>query len=265
MDEFAQALQYPSFTAFADPTIANSNIGVPYAYTQNAISQVQSSPPAMDRQSVPRPTPIPAPAGQYVRPQPSVYPVLPANPVAAPRVWVTQEYRPLPSPFSQGCLWGLLQGILAALIVLSLKKEVYFYVAIVEGFLFYMLAGFMTTRKGGKAFRGAWAGFWSGIVSTVVFWIVTAIGFAVLVTQRVQADTAVAQRRGIYTNPDQELNHALQVVGSAFPFHLATLSPGSYLIIFLAGGLLCALGFGWLGGILGKSRFRAKMQRRRYP
>jgi serine/threonine protein kinase len=265
MDEFAQALQNPGFTAYADQTIADSGISAAYAYTHDAISQVQSQSPAMDRQSVPRPTPYPAPVGQYARPQPSAYPVAPSNPVTVPRARVTQEYRPLPSPFSQGCLWGLLQGLLAAFIVLSLKKEAYFYVAIVEGFLFFMLAGFFTTRKGGRSFRGAWAGFWSGIVSTIIFWIVAAIGFAVFVTQRVQADTAAAQRSGIYTNPDQELNRALRVVGSAFPFHPAIPSPGTNLILFLVGGLLLAIGFGWFGGVLGKSRFRTKMQRRGYP
>jgi hypothetical protein len=35
--------------------------------------------------------------------------------------------------------------------------------------------------------------------------------------------------------------------------------------VFLIGGLLCAMGFGLVGGILGKARFRAKMQKRGYP
>jgi serine/threonine protein kinase len=265
MDEFAQALQNPPFTAHADPTIANSGTGIPYAYTQGAISQVQSQPPGIDRQNVPRPTPAPAPAYQYVSPQPSAYPVLPASPVTVPPARVTQDYRPLPSPISQGCLWGLLQGLLAALIILILKKDVYFYVAIVEGFLFFMLAGFLTTRKGGKLSRGAWAGFWAGIVSTVVFWVVAAVGFAVLVSQRIAVDTAAAQRNGSYLNPDTELNYALRVVGSTLPIHPAPPSSGTNVAIFLIGGLLCAIGFGLLGGVLGRSRFRAKMQKRRYP
>ncbi len=272
MDEFAQALQNPPFMAHADPTISNRGNGIPYAYTQGAMSQVQSQPPGIDRQNVPQPTPAPVPAYQYINPQPSVYPVLPASPVTVPpaRVTqdyrpVTQDYRPLPSPFSQGCLWGLLQGLLAALIVLFLKKDVYFYVAIVEGFLFFMLAGFLTTRKGGKFTRGAWAGFWAGIVSTVVFWVVAVVGFAVLVSQRIAADTATAQRNGINLNPNTELNQALRVVGSTLPIHPAPPSSGTNVGIFLISGLVCAIGFGLLGGKLGKSRFQAKMQKRGYP
>ncbi len=264
MGEFAQALQNPGFAAYTDPTISDSSIGASYAHTQVAISQVQSQTPGMNGWSVPRPTIVPAPARQSPQPSPSAYPVLPASPVAVPQPRVTQSYRPLPSPFSQGCLWGLLQGVLAALIVLLLKKEAYFYLAILESFLFYLIAGFFTTRKGGRSSRGAWAGFWSGITGTIVFWVAAAIGFAVLVTQRIAADAAAARRLGRNLNPN-ELNHALQVVGSAFPVHPPAQSPGSNVLIFLVGGLLCAIGFGWLGGILGKSRFRAKMQGRGYP
>jgi len=258
MEEFAQALQNRGFTAYADPTISDSGIDAAYAHRQGVVSQVQSRPSSMDGRSVPRPALVPAPARQSPQPPPPVYPMLPASPVAVPQPRVTQSYQPLPSPFSQGCLWGLLQGVLGALIVLLLKKEVYFYLAILEGFLFYLLAGFLTTRKGGSSSRGAWAGFWSGITSTIVFWVAAAIGFAVLITQRIEADTAAAQRLGFNLNPSRELNHALQVVGSAFPIHPPAL-------IFLVGGLLCAIGFGWLGGVLGKSRYRKKMQGRGYP
>ncbi len=265
MDEFAQALQNRGFTAYDDQTIASDGSGAAYAYTQKAIPQVQSQPSGMDRRSVPRPTPAPAPARQSTRPQPSVYPDLPASPMGVPQAGVIPVYKPLPSPFSQGCLWGLLQGLLAALIVLFLKKEAYFYVAILEGFLFFLLAGFFTTRKGGKSFRGVWAGFWSGIFSTIVFWIVAAAGFVVLVTQRIESDTVALRRLGIYPNANKELAHAFQVVGSAFPNHTASQASGTSLTIFLVGGLLCAMALGWLGGVMGKSRYRAKMQRRRYP
>ncbi len=159
----------------------------------------------------------------------------------------------------------MLQGVLSALIVVLLKKEVYFYLAIVEGFLFYLLAGFLTTRKGGRAFRGAWAGFWAGIASTIVFWIVAIAGFVILVTQRIEADTVAARQSGIVLNINSELNHAFQAVGYAFPNHPTSQPTAVSLTIFLASGLLCAMGFGWLGGVLGKGRYRAKKQRRRYP
>ncbi len=263
MYEFAQALQNPSFTPYADPTIANRGSGASYAYTQRTISQPQD----IDRQSVPQPAPAPAPSYQYVSPQPAVYPVLPVNPTTSNTrpARPMPEYRQLPSPISQGCLWGLVQGVLAAFIVLIMKKEVYFYVAIVEGFLFFMLAGFLTTRKGGKTARAAWAGFWAGTVSTVIFWIVVAVGFAVLVSQNIALQTANAQQNGTTQDAGTQLHNAITVVGATLPVHPAAPQPGTNAVVFLVGGLLCAIGFSLVGGILGKSRFRAKMQKRGYP
>ena len=161
------------------------------------------------------------------------------------------EYRQLPSPISQGCLWGLVQGVLAAFIVLILKKEVFFYVAIVEGFLFFMLAGFLTTRRGGKTSRGAWAGFWAGIVSTVLFWIVIAVGFAVLVSQNIALQTANAQQNGTPQDAGTQLHNAITVVGATLAVHPAAPQSGTNVVVFLVGGLLCAIGFGLVGGILG--------------
>ena len=261
MDEFAQALQNPSFMAYADPTIVNGGSRASYAYTQGVISQMQSPPQGVNRQSVPQPVSAPTPAFQYMNPQPTAYPVT-SNPKPARAI---PDYRPLPSPVSQGCLWGLVQGVLAALIVLIMKKDVFFYVAIVEGFLFFMLAGFLTTRKGGRTSRGAWAGFWAGIVSTVIFWIVIAVGFAVLVSQNIALQTSRAQQNGTPQDPGTELHSALTIVGAALPIHPAISQPGTRVAVFLIGGLLCAIGFGLVGGILGKSRFKAKMLRRGYP
>ncbi|HEY6284259.1 MAG TPA: protein kinase [Ktedonobacteraceae bacterium] len=267
MDEFAQALQNPSFTPHADPTSANGGSGASYAYTQRAISPVQSQPQGIDRQSVPQPAPVPTPSYQYVSPQPAAYPVLPVSPTTSnPKpARPMPEYRPLPSPISQGCLMGLVQGVLAAFIVLIMKKEVFFYVAIVEGFLFFMLAGFLTTRKGGKTSRAAWAGFWAGTVSTVIFWIVVAVGFAVLVSQNIALQTANAQQNGTTQDAGTQLHNAITVVGATLPVHPATPQPGTNVVVFLVGGLLCAIGFSLVGGILGKSRFRTKMRRRGYP
>ncbi|MGZ3625676.1 MAG: serine/threonine protein kinase [Ktedonobacteraceae bacterium] len=268
MDEFAQALQNPYLTQYADPTIVNGSTSAAYTYTQGVISQVQSQPQGNGRQSVPQPVQAPTPSYQYIQPQPTAYPVLPVNPGTSKQSKPAKplpEYRPLPSPFSQGCLWGLVQGLLAALIVLIMKKEVYFYVAIVEGFFFFMLAGFLTTRKGGRSLRAIWAGFWAGIVSTVMFWIVVIVGFAVLVSQNIALQMARAQRNGIPQNPGFEFQNAIKVVGATLPVYPAAPQAGSNVVVFLVGGLLCAIVFSMIGGFLGTSRFRTKMQRRGYP
>jgi serine/threonine protein kinase len=267
MDEFAQALQNPSYAPYADPTIANGSPGESYAYTQGAISQFQSQPRSVDSQSMPQPMPVPTPSYQYAPSQPAAYPALPVPPVTskskpAPPI---PEYRPLPSPINQGCLWGIVQGLLAAFIVLIMKKEVYFYVAIVEGFLFFMLAGFLTTRKGGKISRAAWAGIWAGTVSTIIFWIIFAVGFAVLVSQDIAIQTARAQQNGTPQDAGTELHNAIAVIGATLPVHPAAPQSGTNVVVFLIIGLLCAIGFGLVGGMLGKARFRAKMQKRGYP
>jgi serine/threonine protein kinase len=265
MDEFAQALQNPFLSQYANPTIANGGPGV--SYTQRTISQVQSQPQGIDRQSVPQPAPAPTPSYQYVSPQPARYPAIPVLPPTTnlKPAKPIPEYRPLPSPINQGCLWGLVQGLLAALIVLIMKKEVYFYVAIVEGFLFFMLAGFLTTRKGGKTSRAVWAGFWAGTVSTVIFWIVLLVGFAVLVSQNIALQTAKAQQNGTPQNAGVEFHNAITVVGATLPMHPTTPQSGTNVIVFLTVGLLCAIGFSLIGGILGTSRFRTKMRKRGYP
>ena len=268
MGEFAQALQNLSYTPYADADrpIANGGPGSSNAYTQGAIPQVQPQPQSNTRQSMPQPAPVAPPLYQQPRPQPAVYPVLPVSPPTskAKPAKPLPEYRPLPSPISKGCLWGFVQGVLAAFIVLILKKEVYFYVAIVVGFLFFMLAGFFTTRKGGKTSRAVWAGIWAGTISTVVFWIVIVVGFAVLVSQNIALQTASAQQNGVPQDAGTELKNAMTAVGATLPVHPATPQPGINVIIFLIGGLLCAIGFSLLGGKLGTSRFRKKMQKRGY-
>jgi len=159
----------------------------------------------------------------------------------------------------------LLQGILAAALLLILKKDVYFFLATTIGFLFYLLAGYMTTRKGGSFTRGAWAGFWSGITSTVTFWIALAIGLLVLVSQQVQADKLAAQQEGTYIGPN-ELTHAFRVVAPTIFLHPATRSSASTAIIYyLIAGATLAILFGLAGGILGKMKHHASINKQKGP
>jgi serine/threonine protein kinase len=250
MQEFIKALEEPAFNAYADPTVVASRVP---SSMSSVPRQAPSSDPYVNLQGLQS---LPAyrlspPAYQPPRPVPPPgYVMVPQSALVA---------QPLPSAFGQGCLWGLLQGLLAALLVLFLKKEVYFYVAIVIGFLFYMLAGYRTTYKGGKSTRGGWAGFWAGIISTVMFWTSFMIGLLVLLTQRIQADSVTAQQNGEVLHSD-EANQAWHAVISMFPNHQVAQqqASGTSTIILIVVGMLIAFGFGWLGGLLGQSSYQTR-------
>jgi serine/threonine protein kinase len=264
MQEFARALREPAFQAYTAPTISDNSLRIvqapepavhsgvanvypPASSTNGRYSADPSQVPA-DRSSPPPVYPVPPPA------RPTRSPVNPKVRQAPP----TKAQR-LPGPLNQGCLWGVLQGVLSALILLLLRKEVFFYLALLEGFLFYLLAGFFTVHKGGGTYRGAWAGFWSGISSTIVFWLVFPLILLILLAQRIQLDTAIANKNGIILNFDQEFLHALQVVAPILPNnHSTSQTPAVGLIVYLASGLLCAIILGLLGGILGKRSYRKR-------
>ncbi len=276
MHEFARALRQPVFTGYADQTIVDSRVRAAIAPAQASFARpsmpslapvvavppvfIPSQPQPARPYSSGRERPRPTPAGQAA--SHPVYPVLPPHPQKAARAPVVPTYRALPSPFSQGCLWGLLQGVCAALIILSLKKEVYFYLAIFEGLFFYLLAGFFTARKGGSSFRGAWAGFWSGIFSTIVFWAVLLVGILVLWAQRIQFNANAARLAGQPFDPKTAPGRAFQQVVATFGIYSSTQTQqgNSSLTVLLIGGLLCAMVLGWIGGMLGTSRFKRKNQ-----
>ncbi|MDQ2715403.1 MAG: hypothetical protein M3Z08_10895, partial [Chloroflexota bacterium] len=254
MREFADALQEPGFSAFADPTIRGRNVPA-------------SLPPPAQPLPAPwayAPAPYPVPPPYQVPMNVSYVPVPPMQTSygMAPQFSVAPPLpHTLPSPFGQGCLWGLLQGTLAAIMLLLLKNAAYIYMAMLIGFLAYFWAGFRTTRRGGRSFRGGWAGLWAGITSTLIFWVVLVLGLVILVSQRIQADTQKAQQKGFFLHPDQEFNHALHVV---LPF---TAQPGppptsTGVLTFLGIGLLLAVVLGWIGGMVGKAWYKKK---RGYP
>ncbi len=261
MREFAQALREPSFDAYADTTIAAPHV----------VPSVQSYPqPSRNSYSHGLPThayaAVPTTQVPYSLPQPS-YSVTPPASTGygmAPQTVVVQSAK-LPGSFSQGCLFGLVQAVLAALLVLFLKKEAYFYLATFMGFLFYTLAGFTTTYRGGGSARGSWSGMWAGIVSTVMFWVVLGIGLVVLLSQRIEVDTTRAQKLGVAL-PRNEINRAWQAIQPAFPNHpLAPSQPPSVnFLVVLGGGLLIAFALGWLGGMLGTSRHRANATQKKH-
>lgn len=252
MSEFAQALWEPAFSTYNDQTIATSPVApihgsqpVPPSYGNYAGAPNTNHPPRA--QAIWPPTAVPP--GHVMAPHPALASV-----------------QPLPSSFGQGCLWGIMQGILAALLVLFLKKEVYFYLAILMGFMFYVIAGFTTTRRGGSSLRGGWSGYWAGIISTITFWAILGAGLATLVSQRIEADTAVAHRKGVDLPPN-EVGRVWRAVLPAIPNHSIAPSqtPFVNILISLLGGLLLAFALGWTGGLWGASRHRSSMFRKKRP
>ncbi len=266
MREFNQALQEPAFTAHADPTIVATSVQAASTATSPAGLSTPPWPPMHVQAALPPPPPPPAPPAYHASGAPS-YPLSASYASAMPPpgyVLVPQSAlaAPLPSSFGQGCLWGLVQGILAAFIVLILKREAYFYMAIFMGFLFYLLAGFRTTYKGGSFWRGGWAGLWSGITSTIIFWIVFGIGLLLLLSQRISADTQAAQRSGTTLPPD-EVDRALKAAAPLFANHQATQSSGSDIVTLLIAGIILAVSFGLFGGALGKLRHKDALKKRK--
>ena len=254
MQDFAQALRQPVFDAHADTTLVGPRVPhtSQYPYSQH-VAPKQSAPVhayAGVPQSVRKPQPI---AAYPVVPTP---PSAPAGYVMVPQSAVVSAH-PLPTPFGQGCLFGLIQSVLSVALVLLIKKEPAFYLAALVGFLFYVLAGFMTTRRGGSAFRGSWSGLWSGITSTIMFWIILFIGLFILLAQRIEVDTTRAQKLGV-SLPPNELSRAWKAIQPMYPhFSLSTTqSSWGSLLFLLGGGLLLASTLGWLGGMFGSAQHK---------
>lgn len=205
--------------------------------------------------------PAPVPSGQVMRPPdgngrgagaPS-YPVLPSRPRSTPPPQTPVANRPRSkspaSAYNQGCLWGLAQGICAALLVLSMKNSADSNVllAVVAGFFFYFLAGLLTTRRGGSSLRGIWAGFWSGIFSAIVFWAAFLVGLVVQMIQLYQQNQTldVATYMGARF---QQVVYALANQQTTQQFGNAGLRS---IFTYLITGLVIAMSLGLGGGLVG--------------
>jgi hypothetical protein len=188
------------------------------------------------------------------------YPFVPPGGVSATPVGPAQQQkrrRPLPVPSEQGCLWGVIQGLLAAGLVLFVKEQAVFYLATVLGILFYVLAGFITTRRGGNVARGGWSGYWTGIWGTIVFWVGLAIGLLVSTLQRYQ----MLSRSGSSADPRSLFPRAWQAVQPQWPTIpqiAAAQSPFVNFLILMLVGLAVAWIAGWVGGLCGRARYASK-------
>lgn len=291
MQEFARALRTPGFSSHADPTISAS----PYqqhpgarteispalvpppppvwrqgGQVQQVYKPVQSAPQQSSRN--PQPRLVQRPAQQPVRKTSEPVPGWQMAPSQAPQKGrnlppggVSQTAPPAiqqylgnpPSPFNQGCLWGLLQGILSTLLLLFLHQQEAFYLALAEGFLFYLFAGFLTTRRGGPVTRSIGAGIWAGIFSTIVFWIALPVGLVIQALQRIDA----ARRLDVALSFPRALEQVKPAFLAGRPL-ANTAQNRSDLLTFLAIGLACAIGFALLGGLLGAKSARRQRGRR---
>ncbi len=201
------------------------------------------------------------PAGAYANP-PAAYPYLPPSTSVVkrtpkPRPAAVPYAKPLPTPSNQGCLWGFLQGVLAAALVLLSRQSSDFYLATFVGFFFYLLAGFFTTRHGGGFFRGSWAGLWAGIYSTLIFWIALGLGLAFEFFSQLQS----IGKSSPGLSPSALSNQAWQAIAPmwpAIPFFLPQRPEWvNVLALFLLGAVL-AWFIGLAGGILGQGRHNTR-------
>lgn len=283
MQEFARALRNPGFTGHAEPTISQTAYQQANAHTERASEPIAPPPPSpswpqrgqaqiyqqQPAQSRPRlsqpgrranePVPgwrsAPAPVSQPVGRSGRAIPPPAGGSLDMPYPPTRAAHRPLPSPFGQGCMWGLLQGAISALLLLFLKKDTFFYLGILEGLLFYLLAGYFTTRHGGSITRALRAGFWAGVISTIFYWIVLPIGVLIEALPHVQPLITDAQKQGrILPSGDalrQAVNKVVPPIFANNPISTSHQQGTSSLVTFLLIGLACAIGFALLGGLLG--------------
>jgi hypothetical protein len=124
-----------------------------------------------------------------------------------------------------------------------------------------VLAGWVTTRRGGSSWRGLWSGFWAGIVSTIIFWVIYGIGYVILLSQRIQ----ILDREMADASRNEIFYAAVDSIHTALPPQQPAPSSGSNVLILLVGGLVVASFLGLLGGILGTSSFKGRMVQKKQP
>lgn len=262
MQEFARALRAPGFTGYADQTVSQTRYQAANAVTEMA-AVIPPPPPASSMHAGKGQVQLHQPVASTAGPVPGWQSAAPAPPhigrsgkvippPAGGAIGVTyppaQIQRALPGPFGQGCLWGLLQGVLSALLVLFLKKDTFFVLGIIEGLFFYFLAGFFTTWRGGPVRRALRTGFWAGIISTIFFWIVLPLGLLFRALPILQDEI---KARGTIPDTSKRLGIIIDSLKPDFLTAAPGQSSGSSLLILALIGLAAAMIFAFIGGIAG--------------
>ncbi|HZR44058.1 MAG TPA: protein kinase [Ktedonobacteraceae bacterium] len=270
MREFADALRERGFSAYSDRTIATPPVSSTGSQSRTLAGQ-QATPTAPQHAYAPRQTAtqpaLQAPPHPRM-PQPGIqsasYPYLPPlqgpGTTPQPPLQPMQPHQPLPTPFGQGCLWAIIGGILTASMVLFLPRNVALVEAVLVGLLFYMIAGYFTTHKGGSSLRGGWAGFWTGLIGFFTFWVSFFSGLAAIIIPSIL-------RRFPHMPVVEAARRAWQTVqptwpGSSGASQQTQQSPFISFIIQASIWLAIAFALGWIGGLLGHERYKARMARR---
>jgi len=291
MREFAEVLREPVFSGYADVTIASPSpmqtapaVGYvtpnpppvpsyantptpppPHAYISgsNGPSYSQLPPiPSGTNHQAPRPaysnqSPKGANGGPGSRMAPPVQ--KPAQPAKSPQrpLNPAKSSRQLPDPANQGCLWGGLQGILGALVVLS-GNNAGFLLSTLIALFFYMFAGFMTTRRGGGFFRGGRAGYHTCLSGTIFFWL--SLGIGLVINLGLELNTMTPD---IYPNSRDAASIAWQHVQPFWPVLLIMKQDAhpvlASVLVWVVGGIMLAWVLGWVGGWLGTMKYQSRM------
>jgi|GEM_PF-544419 len=285
MREFAEALREPVFSGYGDvtvasppmqtapavgyaipnppsvPSYANSPAPHPYINGSNGSSYPQLPPtrPGTNHQAPPPPHANQPLKGAKGSPGSRMAPPVqkPAQPAKQKFVPPAKSLRKLPDPASQGCLWGGLQGILSTLVVLSVNNDSSFFLSTLLALLFYIVAGFMTARRGGGSFRGGRAGYHTCLVGTLFFWLSLGVGLVIKWGQQLNAITTAY--------PDM-----YRYSGGAASIAWRSIQPSWYallimpqqpvltnVVVWIIGGIILAWILGGIGGWLGTVRFQS--------
>jgi len=163
----------------------------------------------------------------------------------------SQPAQSLPDASRQGCLWGMLLGVGATLIIWFLKQEVYVYLALFLGLAGYLATGFFATRRGGSVFRGGRAGYWAGMTSLLLFGVISSIFLLVSFVQKLHLLTT---EDDFYSqNVDAAVEKAWNTIQPIWPniTLLPDQSPFLNFVVTLVAFVIIAGFLGLIGGIIG--------------
>jgi serine/threonine protein kinase len=267
---YAPTIAAPAPIAASQPTTPASSYAAPQLLSPNGQVLV-AQPYPNGAGSVPYPAYPPAPPLQPGANRHAPHPGYPNQPVQgkkapgsgmAPHAHklapLAKSSRHLPNPANQGCLWGGLQGIAGALVVLSVRDSGFILSTLLALFC-YALAGFMTTRRGGGIFRGGRAGYRTCLTGTCVFWLSLGIGLALQLGQELK--TVAAYSGYMHQHSREALALAWQNIEPSWST-LSIMPNQPFLpnaIVWIVGGIILAWMMGWIGGWLGTMTYQSRI------